>query len=280
MAGRWLLATLFAIAAPLSAPAQAPQRFEVASVRPNPNPYIRPVLFTPPGSPILITNYTLGALVHFAYDLKSTYEMRGGPAWVMRDRFDISAVPPPGSSEEQVPAMTQQLLAERFRLRVRSDTSPQPVWALVVDRADGRLGPKLTPSVHDCKAFFATGATISSPHNPRDADGRAVCGSGVVPSNVGRGIGVTVGGKPIADFAAFLEQWAQLDAPIVDRTGLSGIYTVRVNFAATWAPGTATVEAAPSIHTAVREQLGLRLERRMEPRTTLVIESAERPAPD
>jgi len=167
MAGRWLLATLFAIAAPLSAPGQAPQRFEVASVRPNPNPYIRPVLFTPPGSPILITNYTLGALVHFAYGLKSTYEMRGGPAWVMRDRFDISAVPPPGSSEEQVPAMTQQLLAERFRLRVRSDTSPQPVWALVVDRADGRLGPKLTPSVHDCKAFFATGATISSPHNPR-----------------------------------------------------------------------------------------------------------------
>ena len=64
MLGRWLLATLFAIiVAPPSAPAQAPQRFEVASVRPNPNPHIRPVLFTPPGSPILITNYTLGFMI-------------------------------------------------------------------------------------------------------------------------------------------------------------------------------------------------------------------------
>ena len=125
MLGRWLLATLFAIiVAPPSAPAQAPQRFEVASVRPNPNPHIRPVLFTPPGSPILITNYTLGALVHYAYDLKSSYEMRGGPAWLMKDRFDISAVPPPGSTEEQVPAMLQHCLrsdsAHAFGARLQS----------------------------------------------------------------------------------------------------------------------------------------------------------------
>lgn len=281
MLGRWLLvALLVVIATARSMPAQSPPAFEVASVRPNPNPYIRPVLFTPPDSPILITNYTLGALVYYAYDLKGSHQMRGGPEWLMKDRFDIRGIPPSGSSESQIPAMLQRLLAERFKLRVRSDTSPQPVWTLVVDRADGRLGPKLTTSPHDCKAFFATGATISSPDNPRDADGRAVCGSGVVPSNVGRGIGVIIGGKPIADLAAFLEQWGQLDAPIVDRTGLSGNYTARVDFAVTSAPNTATIDAAPDIYTAVKEQLGLKLERRMEPRTTLVIESAERPTPD
>lgn len=51
--------------------------------------------------------------------------------------------------------MLQALLAERFGLAVHRDTREMPIYALVLARQDGRLGPQLRRSSVDCQAMSA-----------------------------------------------------------------------------------------------------------------------------
>ena len=46
--------------------------------------------------------------------------------------------------------MLRGLLAERFKLVVHNETKEQPIYALVLARTDGRLGPQMKPSTLDC----------------------------------------------------------------------------------------------------------------------------------
>ena len=77
--------------------------------------------------------------------------------------------------------------------------------------------------------------------------------------------------------------------PVVDRTGLSGDFVVSVEFVAEPGagsqlgpptPGAAALPDAPSLFTALQEQLGLKLDSRREPTEVLVIDRAEQPSPD
>src|SRR5262249_21050048 len=65
-----------------------------------------------------------------------------GPAWLDSERFDITAKVPDGVSKEQIPAMLQVLLAERFKMTVRKEGKEEPIYGLVV----GKGGPKLKKS--------------------------------------------------------------------------------------------------------------------------------------
>jgi len=60
---------------------------------------------------------------------------------------------------------------------------------------------------------------------------------------------------------------------VVDKTGLAGRY----DFTLEWAPDEAVESPAPPLITALREQLGLRLETQKSPVEVLVIDSLERP---
>lgn len=85
-------------------------------------------------------------------------------------------------------------------------------------------------------------------------------------------------GATLRDVAFSLSR--MLDRPVVDETGLSGAYT----FELTWDPNSGSVSRADadraSLFTALREQLGLRLDARKGPVEFLVIDSAERPVED
>jgi uncharacterized protein (TIGR03435 family) len=63
---------------------------------------------------------------------------------------------------------------------------------------------------------------------------------------------------------------------VVDKTGIAE----RVDFTLSWASDSAPDSGAPSIFTAVQEQLGLKLEPARGPVDVLVVDSAERPTPD
>jgi uncharacterized protein (TIGR03435 family) len=65
----------------------------------------------------------------------------------------------------------------------------------------------------------------------------------------------------------------RLGAIVVDKTALTGAY----DFTLKWSPDTAQDAGAPSLVTAVREQLGLRLEQQKLPMQVLVIDRIERP---
>jgi uncharacterized protein (TIGR03435 family) len=166
--------------------------------------------------------------------------------------------------------MLRAMLAERFRLKTHTETRTVPVYVLSVLR-EGRLGPEIRESNHDCQALYQKGARPTDPNPPVDAKGRSLCWSNY---DFGSVRGVRFAG-PIS---SVISRGAQpyLDRPVIDATGLSGNYEWHVSFAMNPGPDS---EAA-SIFTAFQEQLGLKLEPRVGPIEVRVIDAVEAPAPN
>jgi uncharacterized protein (TIGR03435 family) len=175
--------------------------------------------------------------------------------------------------------MMRALLAERFRLKVHNETRAVPVFALVMARQDRKLGPQIVPAAFDCNALRAAIARGERSVPPPEGD-RPVCGARTAPGRF------LVGGYPIADFARTLSGFVG-GRPVVDRTGLTGIYDIELTWtpevppaAPNGAPSPGFDPNGPTLFTAVQEQLGLKLEPTTGPVEVLVIDSADRPTPD
>ena len=257
-------------------PAAAPLTFEVASVKPTAAPgsgRIPMMIQFVPGGGLRTTNVNLRMLVTFAYEVQD-FQIRGGPAWLGTDLWDIQAKPertsdgPPEDveklSDEQRKVATDQrrerlrsLLADRFQLAVHRETKNEPVYALVI----GKGGAKLEETKE----------------------------TGLRRGGMRMGRGELQGtGVKIEFLAQSLS--SQLRRPVVDRTGLTGNY----DFKLTWTPdvgqgfGPAGLPPGadappppdpngPTLFTAVQEQLGLRLESQKGPVEVIVIDRAEKP---
>jgi uncharacterized protein (TIGR03435 family) len=175
------------------------------------------------------------------------------PAWMETATFDIVATVPPGATREQANLMLQNLLADRFQLKVHRSTRELPVYALVV----ARNGPKLKASVDDPNAPRPRGTMWSGGRKRFEFNRQTMAG-----------------------FAGTLQN--DVDRPVIDRTGLEGTYDIRLEFAeikSTLPIGAGPVAPdpqAPELFTALTEQLGLRLESRRGPVEVLVVDSALR----
>jgi uncharacterized protein (TIGR03435 family) len=186
--------------------------------------------------------------------------MKGGPDWLDTERYDVAARTAGRSKEDQLRLMLQRLLADRFQLRVHRETKEGPGYSL---RIAGKNGPKLQPA-------DAAGCTAPKP-NP--------CGKFL------RSGGAITGEKvSMPELAHLLGNLTGL--PVADDTGLRGVFNV--SFQAAMQDGASTsntresTNAAantvlPSLFTALREQLGLQLERARGAAEFLVIDSASRP---
>jgi uncharacterized protein (TIGR03435 family) len=90
------------------------------------------------------------------------------------------------------------------------------------------------------------------------------------------------GAMPVSVLAGAVQNAA--GRAVVDRTGLTGRYDIDLEYASTRRTGGSDLvdpgSAAPSIFTALQEQLGLKLESRKEQMYVLVIEHVEMPTPD
>src|SRR3954469_13539372 len=196
--------------------------FEAASIKVNKSGEAGGGFGGRPGR-IVVTNYTLRDIIRNAYGVQR-YQIVGGPDWLAQDRFDINAKAPEGAAQAQLLAMMQNLLADRFKLRVHRETRDLPAFALVLARPDRRLGPKMHPAAFDCAAAATARARGETPAVPAPVGERPVCGA---RTNPGR---LLVGGYAIADFARNLGGFA--GRPVIDRTGLTGAY----DFELTWTP--------------------------------------------
>ena len=284
------------------------ESFEVASVKPsNPDPAGGPLAAIPMVLPVLdrltAQNATLRILVMSAYQ-KQPYEVVGGPEWQNSDKFDINARAAGAKTTDQLFGMLQSLLADRFKLKAHIEKREVPIYALVVARNDGRLGPKIKPSADKCpdikeqqqKALeeFAKGGLASLAAIAAAQAGEAApCSfSGFQPPTPGA-IGLRARGQTIATLTMLLTQF--VGRPVVDRTGLSGAYDFELALDLRSLMRTAVdmgvnipgMEAAlaklpegPSMMTQLQEELGLRLDSQRGPGDVLVIDSAERPMPD
>jgi bla regulator protein blaR1 len=272
-------------APPIRAQSAGRWAFEVASVRPHASGdrnYLPPV-FHPGG------RFTFAAplvyLIEGAYNIPmDQFRLSEGPDWIgsLDSAYEIEATAPKGvihdglsvdARAERERGMLQTLLADRFKLTVRRETKEMPIYALVVAKG----GPKLQKADLDEKDCTEDPATrIANP------DGSFSCHQ----IGGGQGKGLHARAADMADLAGYMESWT--DRPLVDKTGLNGLYRVETS---PWLPMKLGVNPPapgakqdgfdmadlPTIY-GVFERMGLRMEPQKGEVDVYVIEHIEKPA--
>lgn len=267
--------------------------FEAASIKPNKSGQMRVSARWLPGGGYEGFNITLRSLVQQAYGLPE-YLVLGGPDWLQRDRYDV-LLKAPADSEPSPPDAFQQrlrsLLAERMKMRVHRETRDVPIYALVVARRDGKLGPSITTSTIDCDSVSPEAAFRSQGRGDAISITLRDAGPRLAPCTMMAG-----GGRMIGSARTMAEIARSLQGPtgrvVEDRTGLPGRFDFTLMFtrdpniaAAPFGGGLPSDGVRPpadpdalSIFTALQEQLGIKLESTRGVVAHLLIDSADRPA--
>jgi uncharacterized protein (TIGR03435 family) len=213
---------------------------------------------TKPGGRFEAVNAPLKSLVLAAYHLQG-FQLVNAPDWIGTARFDVTAKAEKDITYNEARPMLQALLAERFGLVAHTETRDLPIYALVVARADGKLGPQLTKAEVDC----------TEPTSKSSVPLPIPCGIGInMPST---GATMRIGSTPISSLAPALSML--VDRTVVDRTALTGPFNGTLNWSETQSPDA----AGASIFTALQEQLGLKLESSRGPVEVVVIDHVEHP---
>jgi uncharacterized protein (TIGR03435 family) len=280
MRARLLSALLSALVLSAAAPAIRAQRpsFEAASIKRNVSGSDNAFVRAQPGGRLSVGNNSLWNIIRNAYRLQG-FQIVGGPDWITTERWDIVAKGEGDPAPPQLLVMLQNLLADRFKLVVRREMRDSPIYALILARPDGRLGPQLHASSTDCAALMEAARASGNTRLPAPAGGGPVCGT-----RTNRGI-METSATTMADLARNLSGIA--GRSIVDKTGLTGNFDLKL----TWTPetpagppgaasGGPAAEDTVSLFTAIQEQLGLKLDAQRGPVDVLVIDSAERPVED
>ena len=264
-------------------------RFEVASIRRNKAgeaeraavpayvPMVPGRAQTLPGGRLRGPNMSVREIIRDAYGHRNRpqSEIVGAPEWIDTERYDIearAAVELPGSTSMGLPPVVEgalrTLLAERFNLKVRTETQRRRVYELVMHRADGRLGPNLKPSKGGCRSFFQrepvnTALIVVA---PKEGEPQPLppCGLGIFATII------TTTNMPMTDVARILGMRPELNATVIDRTGLTGNYDFTIG------DPTSPNPMGP-LKPLLEEQLGLTLREAEGPVEVLVIEHIDHP---
>jgi bla regulator protein blaR1 len=266
--------------------------FEVASVKANKSGDNRIGIGFQPGGRFRATNVPLRELISAAYGNPQplpAFQITGGPKWIESDRFDIVAKAPgdpqPGPNGPPIAmfAMLRNMLADRFQLVLHHETKEMPIYALVLARADGKLGPQLKTTATDCAALMAARGR-GAPLAPPPPGERMPCGMRMFPGNL------SGGSSSMSQLTNVLARF--VNRTVVDQTGLTGNYDLDLQWTPDQVPqgrgepppGAPALPAidpnGPSIFTAVQEQLGLKLESTKGPISVVVIDRVEHPTED
>jgi uncharacterized protein (TIGR03435 family) len=246
--------------------------FDVASVKRNPSGLGRSMIENVQPSGVWhLTNVPTRALIRTAYRVQD-FQIVGAPDWVQTEHYDVVArasgdlrAATPGAPRAHF-LMLRSFLIDRFKLKARVETRDAPVLALVVARADGKLGAGLVPAHDDCAAIVA--AEVKGERPPSPPGERPTCGL-IAGSN-----GIAAGNTSMSQLATQLT--GRMNRMVLDRTGLSGVFNFTLNFLPDGSPIDASQNLA-SLPTALQEQLGLKLEPARGPVEFLVIDHVERP---
>jgi len=267
--------------------AQSPASFEVATVKRNVSGDTQGSLRRAPGGRLNAVNQPLRRLIAFANQLQP-YQLVNVPAWAETERFDVLATmtaDPPrspfGDPNDPLLMAMRLLLAERFKLVTHRDMREMDVYALVMARRDGKPGPALRRTTQDCpRALDAVRRGDGPPAGPAPS---VICG--IRTPAPGR---LVAGGAPLSMFISVLIGPVGVGRYVDDRTGLTGDWDFELTFAPNSARGAPPIGAeppaadpdAPSLFTALQEQLGLKLEATRGPVPIVVIDRLERPVTD
>jgi uncharacterized protein (TIGR03435 family) len=251
---------------------------------------------TSAGGYFVATNQPLWRYIVFAYKLSGTQELAlrfsyfdglksKAPSWVTggfdasADRFNIEARAPENSTIDQMRLMMQTLLADRFHLVVHHETRDAPAFGLVLVRP-GAPGQNLQPHPpsETCPTSTLQPASPGTPSAIGDLP--PLCGiiAHVLSTNNphssfgGRGIPLSL----LATSLPTMTGMATIPRPVVDQTGLVGLYDFTLHWDSSSDPETGDTGA--SFRGALKSQLGLEFKPTHAPIDILVIDHVERPS--
>jgi uncharacterized protein (TIGR03435 family) len=222
------------------------------------------------------TNVSLKMLIEEVYGIRQDL-ISGAPGWVDSIRFDIDAKVAGGNVDdlkklkpEQRMSMLKPMLADRFQVKVHTETKTLPVYELVVAKGGSKLKEAMP------------GYTYTN--GIKGPDG--VAHGGMMRMSRGEVTGQALAVESLVNMLS-----RQLQRTVIDKTGLTGKY----DFTLQWTEessdpmfkgGDGSQQKAepapdatgPSIFTALQEQLGLKLQSAKGPVETLVIDHVEMPS--
>jgi uncharacterized protein (TIGR03435 family) len=219
-----------------------------------------------------ITNAPVQTLMESAFGIQS-YQMIAAPEWFTSERYDIEAKMDPAVADALQKLnvddrriarqhMLQALLLDRLKMTIHRETRELPIYSLVIGKGGSKL-QETKPAAPDVPV-------------PRG-------GVSVRTSRYGSGpITLTVLHCTNTNLAGVFVP--HVGRTIIDKTGLTSVYDFTLQFMpddAAVAPGSGSSAAdliAPSIFTAIQEQLGLKLESGKGPVEVIVIDHVERPS--
>lgn len=292
-------ATLIAIL-PIGAfaqPAADALKFEVASIRPvgTQTRFLGNISGGPGSSDperITFSGVPMMRLLMSAYDIPrgtssparrfGTFsDQISGPAWIESEWYDITAKVPPGATEDQVNHMLQNLLAERFGLKLHHETREVSGYELVASKN----GPKPKPTSHPTAERVAAGSAGPKPAYDQDGfpqvppDLSATLFSAAEEGNMH----VTGQSQSIIDLILTIETSLNDGKRVVDKTGLTGKYDFKMDLGAMGGfrrPGLGPLPpgdpVGPDIFTALDKYLGLKLQKAQIPIDVLVIDHLDK----
>jgi uncharacterized protein (TIGR03435 family) len=225
--------------------------FEVASIRPHQGP-MHTIDISTSGSRLTAEAETVIGLVMYAFNLSNSRTVlvtpRGPSSAVFYDilaKAEGNGTPTTAQFRE----MMQALLAERFSLKFHREVKEMPVYALVVAKG----GPKLKPS--------PSGTAPVSNHGVN-----------------GRNQNITLTQATMESLAQNLRNSFFVDRPVLDKTGLTGAYNIKLEATPEFRIGRGQEDPGElSVFTALKQQLGLRLEPQIAPIEIFVVDQFEKP---
>jgi uncharacterized protein (TIGR03435 family) len=236
-------------------------RFSVASIRPSaPNAPGWKMEFTPNG--FTARNVTLNTMIMEAWNSYAPGSLVGGPKWIDNSRYDVEAKLDtediPQFRDLDLPArrrMLQELLKDRFQVQMHTERREIP--ALILTRV--RTGPDLQPAKSQSYAGSVPGYdSLVTKSGPGELEGKSFS----IPS-----------------LANLLQNYT--GHVVQDDTHMTGRYDFSLHWSSQdTSPAIADLSEdanGPSLFTALREQLGLKLELRKVPGDVSVVDSAGTP---
>lgn len=233
----------------------SPLAFEVLSVKASAKGVDGTLSFGPPSPSGRFTarNMTPRLMIQAAYNLMD-FGFTGYPNWVDTEKFDIDAEAGRHITIDECRQMLQEMLKSRFELSIHHESKEQNVMVMTLDRVSEGLKKAAQRAPDEIGGFQKITVDASS----QGVNGRDVS---------------------MADLTEFLSRY--LNQPVMNETALAG----RFDLSLRWDPRTVRLqtnsdETGPTIFTALREQLGLRLQARSQKSDILVIDHISRPSPN
>jgi uncharacterized protein (TIGR03435 family) len=273
------------LAAQIVAPAADSPTFEVASIKPNAGGG-RVGGMNAPGR-VNLTGMTVRRLLTQAYDIHDS-QIVGGPDWLRTQGYDIQATVSGTPSPDERRMMMATLLRDRFKLTFHTEKRDLPIYALVVQRSDFRLGPALKRIGDDeCPAPGSPrrgGPPAGAPPLDPNAASSVPCGALMFAAGRLRAHGVPI--DNLARALGALPAITSFNRPVTNLTRLEGFYDFEFSFSNEFGSGAASPSGnaaaanpgdEPALFTALQEQLGLKLNPQRATLDVLIVDSIERP---